>query len=357
MLQSARTACLALTAFIAFAVAHPVAQARQAAAADSGPSGAIRLDVVVAHKNGAPVGGLQQGDFTVIDNKHTQPITSFRAVSGRDSKAQVIIILDAVNIDYERVAFAREEIDKYLRSEGGQLTHPTAFGLLTDGGMKMQEQYSTDGNSIATAVDANITGLREIRRSSQYGGFDRFNISIKGLAELVEREVSAPNRKIVLFVSPGWPLLSSPGIENSLDSKQQKQLFDTLVNLTTQMQRANMTLYTVNPLGTGESEVRASYYESFVKGVSESRKMEPGNLALQVLSVQSGGRAIDFDNDVSAVLRQCVADTQNYYEISFEPAPPDPKNYYHRVELKVGKPDLTARARTGYYADAGAAKR
>jgi VWFA-related protein len=117
-----------------------------------------------------------------------------------------------------------------------------------------------------------------------------------------------------------------------------------------------MTLYTVNPLGTGESEVRASYYESFVKGVSESRKMEPGNLALQVLSVQSGGRAIDFDNDVSAVLRQCVADTQNYYEISFEPAPPDPKNYYHRVELKVGKPDLTARARTGYYADAGDAK-
>ena len=357
MLQSARTACLALTALIAFAVAHQVAQARQAAAADSGPSGAIRLDVVVAHKNGPPVGGLQQGDFTVIDNKHTQPITSFRAVSGRDSKAQVIIILDAVNIDYERVAFAREEIDKYLRSEGGQLTHPTAFGLLTDGGMKMQEQYSTDGNSIAAAVDANITGLREIRRSSQYGGFDRFNISIKGLAELVEREVSAPNRKIVLFVSPGWPLLSSPGIENSLDSKQQKQLFDSLVNLTTQMQRANITLYTVNPLGTGESEVRASYYESFVKGVSESRKMEPGNLALQVLSVQSGGRAIDFDNDVSAVLRQCVADTQNYYEISFEPAPPDPKNYYHRVELKVGKPDLTARARTGYYADADAAKR
>ncbi len=154
------------------------------------------------------------------------------------------------------------------------------------------------------------------------------------------------------FVSPGWPLLSSPGIENSLDSKQQKQLFDTLVNLTTQMQRANITLYTVNPLGTGESEVRASYYESFLKGVSESRKMEPGNLALQVLSVQSGGRAIDFDNDVSAVLRQCVADTQNYYEISFEPAPPDPKNYYHRVEVKVAKPDLTARARTGYYADA-----
>jgi VWFA-related protein len=356
MPQFVRNACLATTCLIAIAVTQHVTQAHQAAAPEAGASGSIRLDVVVAHKNGPPVGGLAQSDFTVIDNKHMQPITSFRAVSGRDSKAQVIIILDAVNIDFERVAFAREEIDKYLRAEGGQLTRPTAFGLLTDSGMKLQEQYSTDGNSVAAAVDANVTGLREIRRSSQYQGFDRFDISVKGIQELVQRETSSPDRKIVLFVSPGWPLLSSPGIENSLDTKQQQQLFDTLVNLTTQMQRANMTIYTVNPLGAGESEVRATYYESFLKGVSESRKMEPANLALQVLSVQSGGRAIDFDNDVSAVLRQCVADTQNYYEISFQPAPPDAKNYYHRVEVKVGKPDLTARARMGYYADAGNAK-
>jgi VWFA-related protein len=355
MSNLARTLCFVMVYCFATILSQAVIEA-QTEQSPASAAGAPRLDVVVAHKNGPPVGGLAQSDFTIIDNKHTQPITSFRAVSGRDSKARVIIILDAVNIDYERVAFAREEIDKYLRAEGGQLTHPTAFGLLTDSGMKLQEQYSTDGNSIAAAVDANITGLREIRRTSQYGGFDRYNISIQGLAELVQREVSPPDRKIVLFVSPGWPLLSGPGIENSLDTKQQKELFDTLVNLTTQMQRANVTLYTVNPLGTGESEVRASYYESFLKGVSESRKMEPGNLALQALSVQTGGRAVDFNNDVSAVLRECVGDTQNYYEISFEPAPLDPKNYYHRVEVKVAKPDLTARARTGYYAGTQDAK-
>jgi VWFA-related protein len=340
--------------FLALLALTPcMAKARQAAPA-ADPAASIRLNVVVSHKNGPPVGGLEQNDFTVIDNKHTQPITSFRAVSGRDSKARVIVVLDAVNIDYERVAFAREEIEKYLRAEGGQLTHPTSFALLTDNGMKLQEQYSTDGNSIAAAVEANVTGLRTIRRTSQYGGFDRYNISIEGLRELAQREVATPERKIVLFVSPGWPILSSPGVENSLDAKQQKQLFETLVNLTTQMQRANITLYTVNPLGQGESELRASYYEAFLKGISESKRMEPGNLALQVLSVQSGGRAIDFNNDVSAVLRQCVAETQAYYEISFEPAPPDPKNYYHRVELKLAKPDLTARARMGYYADASA---
>jgi len=339
-------------ACVSLAVLAPNSSRAQQVNAPTGAPATIRLDVVVAHKNGPPVGGLDQKDFTIIDNKHTQPITSFRAVSGRDSSAHVIIVLDAVNIDFERVAFAREEIEKYLRAEGGQLTHPTAFAMLTDDGMKLQQQYSTDGNSISAAVEANVTGLREIRRSSQYGAFERYNISIEGLRELTAREVSTADRKIVLFVSPGWPILSGPAVENALDSKQQKQLFETLVNLSNEMRRANITLYSLNPLGAAESEARASYYEAFLKGVSESRKMEPGNLALQVLAVQSGGRAIDFNNDVSAALRQSVADTQNYYEISFEPAPPDPKNYYHRVEVKLAKSDLTARARMGYYADA-----
>jgi VWFA-related protein len=354
MNKPARIMCLMAALLFAPSLVGTVAAAQQTAPPAS-PAG-VRLDVVVSHKNGPPVGGLDQKDFTIIDNKHTQPITSFRAVSGRETKARVIIVLDAVNIDYERVAFAREEIEKYLRAEGGQLTHPTAFALLTDSGMKMQEQYSTDGNSISAAVEANVTGLRSIRRTSQYGGFERYNISIAGLRELVQRELSSPERKIVLFVSPGWPLLSGPSVENSLDSKQQTQLFDTLVNLSAEMQRGNIALYSVNPLGQGESEARASYYEAFLKGVNASRNMEPANLALQVLAVQSGGRAIDFDNDVSAVLRQCVADTQNYYEISFDPAPPDPKNYYHRVEVKLANSDLTGRARMGYYADAGNAK-
>jgi VWFA-related protein len=351
-----RMSHLAWACLLGMAYFQSTTGAQQAASQPPSSPGSIRLNVVVSHKNGPPVGGLEQEDFTVIDNKHTQPITSFRVVSGRDSEARVIIVLDAVNIDYEHVAYAREEIEKYLRAEGGQLTHPTAFGLLTDNGMSLQEQYSTDGNSIATAVEANVTGLRTIRRTSQYGGFDRYNISIAGLRELIQREVSTPDRKIVLFVSPGWPLLSGPSVENSLDTKQQTQLFNTLVALSSEMQAGNITLYSVNPLGQGESEARASYYEAFLKGVNASKNMEPANLALQVLAVQSGGRAIDFNNDVSAVLRQCVAETQNYYEISFEPASPDPKNYYHRVEVKLANSDLTARARLGYYAGSDNAK-
>ena len=92
MSNLARTLCLVVTYVFATALLQGVVAAQGAAPATAA-AGAIRLDVVVAHKNGPSVGGLEQGDFTVIDNKHTQPITSFRAVTGRDSKARVIIIL------------------------------------------------------------------------------------------------------------------------------------------------------------------------------------------------------------------------------------------------------------------------
>ena len=107
-----RIICATLACVLAIAASLFTTNAQEAASPQA--PGTVRLDVVVAHKNGPPVAGLEQKDFTIIDNKHTQPITSFRAVSGRDSKAKVIVVLDAVNIDYERVAFAREEIEKYL---------------------------------------------------------------------------------------------------------------------------------------------------------------------------------------------------------------------------------------------------
>src|ERR1700722_881692 len=189
-MNRARIARLSVVALLA--LTQSGAEAPQSAPPQADPTHSIRLDVVVSHKNGPPVGGLGQKDFTVIDNKQTQPITSFRTVTGRDSKARVIIVLDAVNIDYERVAYAREEIEKYLRAEGGQLAHPTSFAMLTDNGMKLQEQSSTDGNAISAAVEANVTGLRDIRRSSQYGGSDRSNTWFSGLPKLGAGEWLGP---------------------------------------------------------------------------------------------------------------------------------------------------------------------
>jgi len=252
----------------------------------------IYLDVVVTRKSGPPVSGLEQQDFTLIDNKLPQTITSFRALGGTAGRVEVLVVVDAVNVDYEKVAYVRQEIEKFLRADGGHLPQPTALAFFTDQGTQIQEGLTTDGNALSTALDKYTVGLRTIRRTSQYAGADRFNLSMQALRELATREAQRPGRKIILWVSPGWPLLSGPGAVELLDSKEQQELFANIVTFSTQLLQARITLYGVDPLGATESELRANYYEEFVKGVKEPSQVVPGNLALQVIATQSGGLAL-----------------------------------------------------------------
>ena len=63
----------------------------------------------------------------------------------------------------------------------------------------------------------------------------------------------------------------------------------------------------------------------------------------------SGGVALDFNNEVTALLRECLADTQVYYEISFVPPAADHRDEYHHLQIKVAKPGVSGRTRQAYY--------
>src|ERR1700734_3047754 len=54
----------------------------------------IYLDVVVTPKSGPPVSGLQQQDFTILDNKVRQPIASFHALGGSDAPVEGVLVVD-----------------------------------------------------------------------------------------------------------------------------------------------------------------------------------------------------------------------------------------------------------------------
>jgi VWFA-related protein len=312
------------------------------------PASRIYLDVVVTPKSGPPVANLQQQDFIILDNKTQQHVTSFQAFSGSQDPIHVILVIDAVNSSYQGIAFQRGEIDKFLRANSGRLAEPMALAFFTDTGTQIQQGFSTDGNALSASLDQYTIGLRNIRRSSQYGGSDRLQLSMNALREIAAQEANLPGRKLIFWMSPGWPLLSGPGIE--LDSKQQNQIFATIVNFSTQLRQARTTLYSIDPLGTGEGLGRTFYYQGFVKGVGKASQATLGDLSLQVLATQTGGLALSSSNDVVALLQRCLADTEAYYGLSFDPAPADHRDEYHHLEIQLTKPGLTARTRQGYYA-------
>ena len=108
--------------------------------------------------------GLQQQDFTVLDNKVPQTILTFQAVRGREAPIEVVPVLDDVNTGFASVAYQRSEIEKFLRTDEGQLAHPMALAFLTDDGIKVQDEFSSDGNELSAGLDKSSLALHSIRR-------------------------------------------------------------------------------------------------------------------------------------------------------------------------------------------------
>lgn len=332
--------------FLATLLCTAVASAQRNGPLTQPGSGRIYLDIVVTQKSGPPVPGLQQQDFTLLDNKAPQTITSSEAVTAREARLEVFLVIDAVNTDSGHLAYERTEIDKFLRAGGGHLAYSTALAVFADKGIHFVGSLSTDGNALSAALGGEVVGLRALGRSGYFGATERLQLSLQALNELAASAAPFPGRNVIIWVSPGWPLLL--GILP--DPKQQREIFTNIVALSTQLFQARATLYSVDPLSAADAVIRDSTYKAFLKGVSKPSQVYAGDLGLQVLAVQSGGLALQASNDIARLLQECLEDTAPYYEISFDPPRAARPDEYHNLEIKLAKPGLIARTRQGYYA-------
>ncbi len=310
--------------------------------------------MVVTDKSGKAVPGLQQQDFTLLDNKQPQKLLSFQAVQGGATTAEtpvsVVLLVDEVNTNFTYVSIGRAQIEKFLKRDGGELPRDVSLAVLTDSGLAMSNVTTRDGNALAAELNQNKAGLRTITRSQGvYGADDRIGLSLNALQQLADYEAPRPGRKLVVWISPGWPLLSGP--REDLTEKDQQRLFNNIVGLSDRLRQARITLYSVDPLGTADTGgFRTSFYEEFVKGVKKPSQVKLGNLALQVIATQSGGRVLISNNDVAGEIAACVADASAFYVLTFDGLVGDGPNEYHSLEIKFDKPGLKALTRTGYYA-------
>jgi VWFA-related protein len=310
----------------------------------------ITLDVVVAEKSEKPVTGLQQDDFTIVDNKQPQKILSFQAVEGAtDPPPEVILVVDRVNTDFQNAANEREELKKFLRLNGGQLPVPVSMIFFSDTGTKTRAA-TRDGNALIAALDDSDSALRTSRRSQGfYGALERFQLSGRTLNSIATFEEATPGKKLLIWLSPGWPILTGPRID--LSSKDRQGLFSNVVAISSALTQARTTVYSVDPLGMADAGgFRTTDYKLFLKGVKSARQVEMGNLALQVFAIQGGGRVFNSSNDIASEIAKCMGDANAYYVLSFDSPPADGPDEYHALDVKVDKPGLIVRTRTGYYA-------
>jgi hypothetical protein len=122
-------------------------------------------------------------------------------------------------------------------------------------------------------------------------------------------------------------------------------------------------------------------YEQFLSGVKSVKEADGGYLDRRVLAVESGGLVLDphrdlatssaynastmewgaspgrgteaaaqlADFDLVTQINRCAAEAGAFYTLSFDPPRTEIPDEYHSLEVKAGKPELTARTNTGYY--------
>jgi VWFA-related protein len=121
-------------------------------------------------------------------------------------------------------------------------------------------------------------------------------------------------------------------------------LASEISELTREANRANTTIYTIDPRGLVgmpdlDEKVDMMDFQNYVTTSQNS---------LRVLAEQTGGFATINQNDFTKSLKRIDAETSDYYVIGYYSSNPDPTQRKRRVEVKVNRPNLDLRYRTEY---------
>lgn len=320
----------------------------QASAAPAAQDNHITIEAVVTDKKGHVIHGLEAANFTLLDNKAPQQILSFRArtpETAHQDPVHVFIILDEINSDYTLVAREREELSQFLKQAGGELASPTAIGVMADTGAKLADGFTQDGNQLNEAFSKQGSELRVVGRSTGFwGAADRLQMSLNQFGQIAGQVAKLPGRKLVLFLSPGWPMLPASGTQS--DMRQRAWVFNFVTQFSNGLRQDNIAVYTLDPHELGRTD--PFYYESYLKGVSQMKDAEYPHLALQVLSEHSGGRVLS-GRDVMGELTAAMQDANASYEMTFASAAGDHPNEYHNLQLKVNQANAQVHTTSGYY--------
>ena len=75
----------------------------------------------------------------------------------------------------------------------------------------------------------------------------------------------------MVWIGPGWPIFDTPDVQVS--PQQQGRFFSTIVGLSSELEREDIRLYAVDPLGTADAaSSRTFLWESFTKPVTKPGK-------------------------------------------------------------------------------------
>ena len=363
----------------------------------------VTTDVIARNSQDQFVADLTKDDFDLFEDGVKQDITGLTLVHGgrvhnltappeqqqsqdglilpvsrprNDTAGRIfLIIVDDLHLDFRNTGRIRElfkKISKTLVHEGDMFsivsTGPSSLAIdptydrkVLDEAIKKITGSGLKPADIIQGADG-PDGPSEVRYRAHVAFSTAFDM-------LTQMEKINNRRKAVIWVSNGYDF--NPFAESRLGedpifggrfgqtrdegkaqqgTTNQNQFADAdlareLSEVTRTANRANSTLYTIDPRG-------------LVAGTDLDEQMDPQEYAeyvrksqdsLRVLAEETGGIAVVNQNNFDKALKRIDAETSDYYMLGYSSSNPDPLKRTRKIEVKLkDRPDVTVWSRTSY---------
>ena len=341
----------------------------------------VHMDVSVLDGDRQPVRGLTQADFTILEGGVRQPIVAFEEVKVAEATAVsapwmrdvasdvvtnnlnvrrvVVVIFDDAHIPLNPWAISSA---KRIARDVVERLGPDDLAAVTFTWRGRKQDVTSDRSRLVAAIESFMPHPGTPTRAGSiaigpspppcsYRGKYRSiaGCAIDALTNAAEALAEAPpGRKTLVYISNGIPFdFLTPGPDSMDEAATVRDLFRVL-------QRANATVYTVDPVGLeGPGEFRAEAGAGVTPGEDKAKRMD----SMRMLAEETGGRWKLDSNAPWEAVPQIFRENSSYYLIGFQPTNVGSDGRFRPVQVRVNRPGVEVRTRTGYYEPAPSAQR
>ena len=297
----------------------------------------VIVPVSVVSSSGKFVTGLTKDDFKIYDQGKLQTITSFSGERNQPIVAGFLIDLsNASRIHWKEYQQAASDLVLNLMPEGKNYS-----GYLI--GYNNQADLLVDTTTDPEHISA------KIKKLSPGGGsamFDAIYMAVSN-RKLIKGEPIQP-RRVIVIIGDGHDNSSSKTLGEVLELAQRNLVtiygISTLAYGATNDEDSNLVRLAKETGGIVEYPLQNVYKD--VSGFLSTPRDE-GNFTFDV---GTGGYAAAQANAVFKSIADIAGEVTTQYTIHYTPdIPPDSTQVFREIKVEVSLPNVTVRARNGYY--------